>query len=305
MTHYLVRRFAQSAFVFAGLITFVFVLARVTGDPTDLYLPLTATSEQRATFRHDHGFDRPIVNQYVDFLGDVVRLDFGTSLWLSAPALPVVLHRLPYTLVLSAGTIGLSFVLALCLGSLGALRPFSWVDRLTSLIALIGVSVADFWLALVLIIVFAVKLRVLPTSGTGDWTHIILPVVTLSLQPIGRMSQVVRTAVADQLGAAYVTTAHAKGLSPRRVLAAHVWRNAMLPVLTVAGIQLAGLINGAVIVETVFGWPGIGKLTIDAISRRDFPIVEATVFVVALLTFAVNFAVDLCYAAVDPRVRYR
>jgi peptide/nickel transport system permease protein len=305
VTHYLVRRFAQSAFVFAGLITFVFVLARVTGDPTDLYLPLTATSEQRAAFRHAHGFDRPILDQYVDFLGDVVRLDFGTSLWLSAPALPMVLDRLPYTLVLSAGTIGLSFVLALVLGSLGALRPFSWVDRLTSLIALIGVSVADFWLALVLIIVFAVKLRIFPTSGTGDWTHIILPVITLSLAPLGQMSQVVRTAVAEQLGTAYVTTAHAKGLSPRRVLSAHVWRNAMLPVLTVAGIQLAGLINGAVIVETVFGWPGIGKLTIDAISRRDFPIVEATVFVVALMTFAVNFAIDLCYAAIDPRVRYR
>jgi peptide/nickel transport system permease protein len=305
MTHYLIRRLAQSVFVFAGLITVVFIVARVTGDPTDLYLPLTATQQQRATFRHDHGFDRPIWDQYRDFVGDVAHLDFGTSLWLSGPALPLVLERLPYTLLLATVTIGVSFLVALILGSLGALFPFSWVDRLTSFIALIGVSVADFWLALILIIVFSVKLGILPTSGTGNWTHLILPMVTLAMRPLGTMSQVVRTSIAEQLSAAYVTTAQAKGLSSRRVLTRHVWKNALLSVLTVAGLQLISLANGAVIVETVFGWPGIGKLTIDAITRRDFPIVEAIVFVVALITFLINLATDLCYAAVDPRIRFQ
>jgi peptide/nickel transport system permease protein len=305
VTHYLIRRFAQSAFVFAGLITLIFFLARVTGDPTDLYLPLTATAEQRAAFSHEHGFDRPVLEQYGEFVVDVARLDFGTSLWLSAPALEPVLDRLPHTLLLSALTMTFSFSAALILGSLSALWPRSWIDRLTSFVSLIGVSVADFWLALVLIIVFAVKLQVLPTSGTGDWTHLVLPIATLSLPLMGRLSQVTRTAVGEQLTAAYVTTARAKGLHARQVLSGHVWRNALLPILTVAGIQLAGLINGAVIVETVFGWPGIGKLTVDAITRRDFPIIQATVFVVALMTFALNLIVDLCYAATDPRIRYR
>jgi peptide/nickel transport system permease protein len=305
MMPYLIRRFAQSAFVFAGLITLIFFLARITGDPTDLYLPLTATADERAAFRHAHGFDRPVLDQYGDFVVDVAHLDFGTSLWLSAPALQPVLDRLPYTLVLSAATIALSFALALVLGSLSAIWPGSWVDRLTSFVALVGVSVADFWLALVLIIVFAVKLGVLPTSGTGDWTHLVLPIATLSLPLTGRLSQVTRTAVGEQLSAAYVVTARAKGLRPRQVLSGHVWRNALLPILTVAGIQLAGLINGAVIVETVFGWPGIGKLTVDAITRRDFPIIQATVFVVALMTFALNLTIDLCYAAIDPRIRFR
>jgi len=305
MMHYLIRRLAQSALVFAGLITLIFFLARVTGDPTDLYLPLTATTEQRAAFSREHGFDRPVLDQYGDFVVDVARLDFGTSLWLSAPALETVLGRLPQTLLLSALTMALSFSVALILGSLSALWPRSWIDRLTSFVSLVGVSIADFWLALVLIIVFAVKLRVLPTSGTGDWTHLVLPVATLSLPLMGRLSQITKVAVGEQLTAAYVTTARAKGLRSSQVLSGHVWRNALLPVLTVAGIQLAGLINGAVIVETVFGWPGIGKLTVDAITRRDFPIVQATVFVVALMTFALNLIVDLCYAAIDPRIRYR
>jgi peptide/nickel transport system permease protein len=305
VAHYLIRRIAQSAFVFAGLITLTFFLARVTGDPTDLYLPLTATSEQRAAFSQEHGFDRPVLEQYGEFVVDVVRLDFGTSLWLSAPALEPVLDRLPHTLLLSALTMAVSFSLALILGSLSALRPRSWIDRLTSFVSLVAVSVADFWLALVLIIVFAVKFQVLPTSGTGDWTHLVLPIVTLSLPLTGRLSQVTRTAVSEQITAAYVTTARAKGLHVRQVLSGHVWRNALLPILTVAGIQLAGLINGAVIVETVFGWPGIGKLTVDAITRRDFPIIQATVFVVALMTFALNLIIDLCYAATDPRIRYR
>ena len=305
MMHYLIRRLAQSALVFAGLITLIFFLARVTGDPTDHYLPLTATTEQRAAFSRAHGFDRPVLDQYGDFVVDVARLDFGTSLWLSAPALETVLGRLPQTLLLSALTMTLSFSVALILGSLSALWPRSWIDRLTSFVSLVGVSIADFWLALVLIIVFAVKLRVLPTSGTGDWTHLVLPITTLSLPLMGRLSQITKVAIGEQLTAAYVTTARAKGLRSSQVLSGHVWRNALLPVLTVAGIQLAGLINGAVIVETVFGWPGIGKLTVDAITRRDFPIVQATVFVVALMTFALNLIVDLCYAAIDPRIRYR
>jgi len=305
MAAYLLRRFTQSAFVFAGLITLIFFLARVTGDPTDLYLPLTATREQRDAFSEVNGFERPVLDQYGDFITDILRLDFGTSLWLSAPALDPVLERLPHTLLLAALTMTVSFSLALILGSLSAIWPRSCLDRVTSFVSLLGSSVADFWLALVLIIVFAVRLQILPTSGTGGWTHLVLPIATLSLPLTGRLVQVTRTAVREQLLAQYVTVANAKGLRPRQVLAGHIWRNALLPILTVAGVQLAGLINGAVIVETVCGWPGIGKLTVDAITRRDFPIIQATVFIVALMTFLLNLVVDLCYAAIDPRIRYK
>jgi peptide/nickel transport system permease protein len=305
MTQYLIRRFAQSAFVFVGLITLIFFLARVTGNPTDLYLPLTASAEQRAAFSAEHGFDRPVLDQYREFVVHAVRLDFGTSLWLSAPALDPVLERLPYTLLLAGITVAVSFALSMILGSLSAIWPRSWIDRITTFVSLVGISIADFWLALVLIVVFAVKLGLLPTSGTGNWTYLVLPVATLALPMVGRLSQVTRTVVTEQLTAAYVTTARAKGLLARQVLAGHVWRNALLPILTVAGIQMNGLINGAVIIETVFGWPGIGKLTVDAIERRDFPIIQATVFVVALMTFALNLIIDLSYAALDPRIRYR
>jgi peptide/nickel transport system permease protein len=305
MLAYVLRRLIQSVFVLFGLVTLVFFLARVTGDPTDLYLPLTASNEQRVAFREEHGFDRPLGDQYVDFLRDVAQLDFGTSLWLSAPALDAVLERLPHTLLLAAITVSLSVALALVLGSICALRPFSRFDRVVSLIGLFGVSVADFWLALMLIIVFAVELQILPTSGTGDWSYFVLPVLTLALPLFGRMLHVVRISVGEQLSAGYVTTAYAKGLRTHQTVFRHVLRNAFLPVLTVAGIQLVGLVNGAVIVETVFGWPGIGKLTVDAISRRDFPIIQASVFVVAVMTFGINLIVDLCYAVVDPRIRFR
>jgi peptide/nickel transport system permease protein len=305
MTQYLIRRFFQSAFVFVGLITLIFFLARVTGNPTDLYLPLTASAEQRAAFTAEHGFDRPVLDQYREFVVNAVRLDFGTSLWLSAPALDPVLERLPYTLLLAGVTVTVAFSASLILGSLSALWPRSWIDRVTTFISLVGISIADFWLALVLIVIFAVKLGILPTSGTGNWTYLVLPVATLALPMVGRLSQLTRTVVTEQLTAAYVTTARAKGLLGRQVLAGHVWRNALLPILTVAGIQMNGLINGAVIIETVFGWPGIGKLTVDAIARRDFPIIQATVFVVALMTFALNLIIDLSYAALDPRIRYR
>ena len=304
MGRYIARRLIQSLFVVLAVILLVFVLARLTGDPADLYLPLHASQELRESFRQEHGLDQPVVVQLVDFLGDVVRLDFGKSMWQKVPALPAVLQRLPFTLQLAAVTIAATFVLALMLGSLAALHPLSFIDRAVTFICLIGVTVADFWLALVLILIFAVALGWLPTSGTGGLQYLVLPGITLAWRPLGRMTQVVRSSVLEQLSATYVATARAKGLHERAVMFRHVARNAIIPVLTLAGTEFIGLANGAVIVETVFGWPGIGKLTIDALERRDFAIVQAAVFVVAIIVVIVNLVLDFCYAAADPRIRY-
>lgn len=304
MGRYIARRLILSFFVIFAVVVLVFVLARLTGDPTDLYLPLHANEETRQSFREAHGLDRPIVVQLGDYLLDVARLDFGRSMWQKVPALQLVMERLPFTLKLAAATIVLAMVIAFALGSLAALHPLSFIDRATTFVSLVGVTVADFWLALVLILIFAVYLDWVPTSGTGGLEYLILPMITLAWRPLGRMAQVVRSSVLDQISSPYVTTARAKGLRQRGVLYRHVARNALIPVLTLAGIEFIGLANGAVIVETVFGWPGIGKLTIDAMERRDFAVIQAAVFVVALLVVLLNLLIDFLYAAIDPRIRY-
>jgi peptide/nickel transport system permease protein len=304
MGRYIARRLIQSLFVVLAVVILVFVLARLSGDPAALYMPLHAPEEMRQAFRQENGLDQPILVQLADYLVDVARLDFGRSMWQKVPALPAVLQRLPLTLELATVTIVGTLVLSFVLGSLAALHPLSVIDRVVTFVCLIGVTVADFWLALVLILVFAVFLGVLPTSGTGGPQYLVLPAITLAWRPLGRMAQMVRSSVLEQLSATYVATARAKGLRERTVLARHVAKNAIIPVLTLAGTEFIGLANGAVIIETVFGWPGIGKLTIDALERRDFAIVQAAVFVVALIVVFVNLLIDFCYAAVDPRIRY-
>ena len=304
MIRYIVRRLLQSLFVVLAVLILVFILARLTGDPADLYLPLHASDAVKQSFRVAHGLDKPVMVQLGSFLAGVLRLDFGTSIWHSRPALTVVLERLPLTLELAVVTMVFSIAVAFVLGSVSALRPLSGVDRLTSFVSLIGVATPNFWLALILILVFAVRLNWLPTSGTGGLEYLVLPGITLAWGPMGSMAQVVRALMLEQLGSLYVVTARAKGLGQRGILLRHVIRNAAIPVITLAGAQFISLANGAVIIETVFGWPGIGKLTIDAIERRDFAIIQATVFVVALVVVAVNLLIDFCYAAIDPRIRY-
>ncbi|MEJ2560475.1 MAG: ABC transporter permease [Anaerolineae bacterium] len=240
----------------------------------------------------------------VQFLWDVAHLDFGDSLWQHQPAMHVVLSRLPLSLELAAAAVAIAMSIAFLLGTLAALRPLSIFDRATSAVSLIGMTVPSFWLGLILITIFAVYLHLVPTSGTGGLQYLILPGITLTWPMLGRMAQVVRTSMLEQLSAPYVVTARAKGLRERVVLLRHVARNALIPVITVAGQAFIGIANGAVIVETVFGWPGIGKLMIDAIERRDFAIIQAVVFVVAVVVVVLNLLLDFAYAAIDPRIRY-
>lgn len=305
MGEFLSRRTLYSLISLVGLIVLVFFLARLTGDPTNLYLPLDASLEARDEFRARHGFDDPLLVQFGRFATDLARFDLGQSVRQARPAIEIVLEALPTTLTLAAWTMGLAVSLAIVVGSLAAVRPGGPFDRLASIISLAGASAPDFWVAITGILVFAVALNWLPTSGTGTVWHWILPLAVLLIRPFGLLVQVVRGAMMTALSSAYVKTARAKGVRGRRIVFLHALRNSMLPVITVAGDQAAGIINGAVIVETVFGFPGIGKVMIDAIMQRDFAVIQAAILATALLIFVMNILIDLAYAMLDPRVRYR
>jgi peptide/nickel transport system permease protein len=288
-----------------GLIVVVFFMTHLVGDPASLMLRPEATQEQRQAIRERLGLNDPIQVQFSRFISGVVTGDFGDSIWQRVPALPVVLDRLPATLYLASATLLLAVPLAIVLGIISAIRPGTVVDRIVTVVALGGVSTADFWLGLMLILFFAVRLGWLPTSGYGGAQYVILPAVALAFRPLGRISQVVRSAMLDQFGQPYVTTARAKGLTERVVVYLHTLKNAAIPIATLVGDEAASLLNGAVVIETVFGWPGVGILLIEAIERRDLPLIEASVFVIAVMIVTVNLLVDVVYTFLDPRVRYR
>ena len=288
-----------------GLLIAVFFLARLTGDPTDLYLPVDASLEDRLDFAHRHGYDRPATEQFVNFAREVMGGDLGVSLRKQRPAVDVVLEAYPVTLKLAGVTLLIGISLAIAVGALAAYRPGGLFDRMGSTFALVGASAPDFWIAITAILFFSVYLRWLPTSGMGGILFWIMPVTVLALRPFGLLMQVVRGAMLDALASAYVKTARAKGVSESKVIFVHALRNACLAVVTVAGTLAVGLINGAVIVETVFGWPGIGKLMIDAVTQRDFPVVQASIMVTAIAIFLLNVLIDLLYVALDPRIRHQ
>jgi peptide/nickel transport system permease protein len=282
----------------------VFLLARMTGDPAALYLPENASEAQKEAFRTANGLDLPIWRQLLDYLGGVVRLDFGTSLRTGEPAAEMALRAFPATLQLALTTMALAVVISIVIGSLAAYRPNSLADRVASFMSMTAASVPDFWLAITGVWIFAVLLGVLPTSGVDDgmlsW---VLPIATLLFRPAGVLTQVVRGAMVSALSAPYVRLARSKGADSRQVVTDHALRNAAAPALTVAGDLAVGLVNGAVVVESIFGWPGIGKLMIDSILQRDFAVLQAAVLLTAVTIFALNVVIDLCYALLDARVR--
>lgn len=282
----------------------VFFFTHMLGDPARLMLRPEATAEQVEAVRDRLGLNDPLHEQFFRFMGGAVRGDFGESIWQRAPALPIMLDRLPNTLYLAGITILIAIPLAALLGIVSALRPGSFVDRASTVVGLAGVSIADFWLGLMLILFFAVNLGWLPTSGFGGPQYVILPALALMVRPLGRISQVIRSSMLDQLSQPYVTTARSKGLSERVVVTLHAMKNAAIPALTLIGDETAALLNGAVVIETVFGWPGIGLLLIQAIERRDLPLIEACVFAIAVMIIFANLLVDLAYTFFDPRIRY-
>ncbi|MFC9684661.1 ABC transporter permease [Streptomyces sp. NPDC056948] len=299
------RRAVSSVIPLLVVVLGVFFLARLTGDPANLYLPLSATPEMRAEFAARNGLDEPLITQFGDYLAQVAHLDFGESLRTAQPAGEAVLRAFPATLQLAGWTMLLALVGAVVIGSLAAYRPNSATDRIASFLSSTAASVPDFWIAIMGVLVFAVTLGWLPTSGTSGAAAWVLPVATLLIRPFGVLVQVVRGAMVSALSAPYVKVARGKGASELRVVFGHALRNAAAPALTVAGDLAVGLVNGAVVVETIFGWPGIGKLMIDSVLQRDFAVLQAAVLLTALAIFALNILVDLCHALLDPRVRQR
>ena len=304
MGRYILKRIWHGAIVFLGVTVIVFVVTRMVGDPVKVMLPLEATMEQRAAFEKQLGLDRPIVVQFGDFLLDLVHLDFGDSLWQHRPAMEIVFEKLPLTMILAFMGIGLAFLLAIPLGIIAALRPGGITDRVTVFFSLIGLSVPQFWLGLLLIVVFAVQLHWLPTSGIATPAHVIMPAITLALPALARLVMIIRSSMIDELNQQYVKTGHAKGMPFFRVIGVHALRNAGLPIITLCGWELIRAIAGySVVVETVFAWPGLGLTAIQAIEREDLILLQAIVFTVAITVVLINIAMDVVYTIIDPRLK--
>jgi peptide/nickel transport system permease protein len=304
MGRFILRRLGQGILVVLGVSLVVFVAMRVFGDPAKVMLPLSATAEQRAEFEHLIGLDRPLPEQFVTFLGDLATLDFGESLWQRRPAMEVVFERLPNTLMLIGAGLGLAIFLALPLGAIAALRPGGIIDRVTVIGGLVGLSTPQFWLGLLLIMLFAVNLRWLPTSGFGGISYLVLPALTLSLPSLARMVLLVRSQVIDELNQQYVKTARAKGLRFHQVLFGHALRNTLIPFVTLAGWEVISALAGyTVVVESVFAWPGLGLTAIQAIQRNDLFLLQAIVFTVAIAIVLVNILLDVVYKFIDPRIK--
>jgi peptide/nickel transport system permease protein len=301
---YLVWRSLQSLLLIL-LVTFVvFILLHITpGDPATIILGEQATPEQVADLRRSMGLDRPLPEQYARFLANAVRGDFGMSIRAQRPALDYVLERLPATLQLSAGAFAFAVLTGIPTGILSAVKRLSVWDHSSMFVALLGQSMPVYWLGLMLIIVFAVQLRWLPASGMGQPQHLVLPAITLGSFLIGLIIRLTRSSMLEVLNQDYVRTARAKGMSEPTVLVRHALKNALIPVVTVLGLQMGTLLGGAVITETVFAWPGMGMVTVTAIHQRDYPVVQSAVLVSAVLVVLINWFVDVLYHYLDPRIR--
>ncbi len=303
---YIVRRLLLTVIVVFGVSIISFGLMFLNGDPAVVMLGSGAdlmTQAQINEFRHARGFDRPWYVQYADFAAKAIRGDFGQSLQYYQPSFNVVLDRFPATLELALLSLVISVVFAIPLGVLSATRPNSLFDHLCTLLALAGQSIPNFWLGILLMLLFGVTLRWLPISGRGDWHNLVLPSVTLAAFPLARNMRLFRSSLLDVIHTDYVRTARAKGLSDNAVMYRHAMRNALLPLVTMVGLQLGFTLGGSVIVETVFAWPGVGRVIVQAIQQKDFPVVQAGVTLLALAFTVTNLLVDLLYARIDPRIR--
>ncbi len=304
MLTYIVRRLFLVIVVVWGAATLAFGLLYLSGDPVNLLLPLDASPEAREDLRRAYGFDQPLYVQYGRYLFKLTHGDFGTSLRSEEPALGLVLQRMGPTLLLAGWGLLFAVLFGVPAGVLAAVRKGSFVELVTMTLALLGQSVPVFWLGLMLILIFGLKLHWLPISGAGSWKHLILPTITVGTFVTASIARLTRSGVIQELRSDHVRTARAKGLSGRVVVYKHALRNAAIPVVTIIGLQLGALLSGAVITETIFAWPGIGRFVLIAVSQHDFPVVQATVVIFALMLAFINLIVDLAYLWLDPRVRY-
>jgi peptide/nickel transport system permease protein len=304
MPRYLIRRLGRAIFALWGISTIVFVVLRLSGDPAMLLLPQEASVEDVMRLRHDLGLDDPILLQYLRFLGNSVVGNFGESLRHREPAMALVRSHLWATLELSFAAFFIAAVVAVPIGILAAVKPQSLHDQAVMTLTLIGQSAPTFWIGIMLILAFGLELRWFPIGGRGTLAHLVMPALTLGAFAMASIARLTRSAMLDVLRLDYINTARAKGLGNRRVIWKHALKNAAIPVVTIMGLQFGALLGGAVVTETVFSWPGIGRLAIQGIYNRDYPVVQASVFIAAGFFVVINFVVDLLYTILDPRICY-
>lgn len=304
MARYCRARLLDLVVTVLGVSTLVFVLLRLSGDPLALFVTETTTPEEMARLRDSLGFAAPLWQQYLRFVLHALQGDFGDSLRYTKPAAALVCETLPATLELTATALGIATLLALPLGTLAAVRRGTPVETFCSLVTLVGQSMPFFWLGILLILVFSVDLRLLPSFGRGSPAHLVLPAVTLSAATMAKTARLVRAGMLEVLGQEYIRTARAKGLAEWSVIVRHAARNIAIPVVTILGLDFGLLLGGAVVTETIFAWPGTGRLMVQAIQGRDFPVVQAGVFILAIVFVVLNAFLDLVYVWLDPRVRH-
>ncbi len=305
MRRYLIWRLGQSALVVLLSLSAVFAMVRLSGDPVLLFMPMDIQAKDVNEFRQRLGFNDPLSVQYARFIGGAVRGDFGESLRYRRDALGLVLERLPATLLLAGTSLLLTLLIAVPVGIMSAVWRDGPFDQLGTLATVLGQAVPGFWLGLMMIYLFAVQLRWLPTGGMGSASHVIMPSIVLAAFFSARIARLTRSAVLDILGEDYILTARAKGLASIRVIGKHTLRNAAIPIVTLAGLEAGQLLGGTVITETIFAWPGLGRLTVQALLNRDFPVVLAAVSFTSIVYTTLNLLVDVAYGWLDPRVRLR
>jgi peptide/nickel transport system permease protein len=304
MIRFVLSRLAQSLVTLLILSVVVFVLARTTGDPLHLILPMGATAEDYANARQYLGLDRPYIEQYVSFVARAVTGDFGMSIRARRPVGELIRERLPNSLRLAAFAMAVSLAMAFPLGVMAAVKKGTGVDRIAQVVGVLGQSLPTFWVAIILVEFVAGRLQWLPAGGAGGFTSYILPGFTLGWFVVAGLMRLLRSGMLEVLDSEYVKLARLKGVAERRVVWLHALKNALIPVVTFAGIYFAILLTTAIVVETVFAWPGLGRLAYDGITSRDFPVIQAVVLTAAAIVAAVNLVVDCLYAVLDPRIRY-
>jgi peptide/nickel transport system permease protein len=303
MVAYIVRRISLICVVLFSVLTIVFFLQHLSGDPTDLLLPIDAPDELRRELRHQMGLDQPLYVQYARFVWNTLHGNIGESYKFKESALSLVLERLPNTALLAGSALLIALLLSIPLGIVAAVYRNSWIDTAATGVSLIGQGTPVYWLGLLLILLFSVGLRWFPSMGGGSARALVLPAVALAAYSMARITRQTRSAVLEALGQDYVRVARAKGLAESIVLFKHVLRNAAIPIVTMVGLQFGGLLGGAVLTEMVFSWPGIGRLAVQAVYGRDFPVVQAVTLVVAALFSGINLLVDILYAVLNPQIR--
>jgi peptide/nickel transport system permease protein len=302
---FFVRRILQSLLVLLGISFVVFGILYLTGDPTLVLLPPDATAEDVQRFREAMGFNDPFFVQYGRFLRGAFRGDFGESIRHGEPAFDLVVERMPATFELAGAALLIALALAIPAGIVSAVRRNTPIDYVSTVVALLGQSMPTFWLGIMLILLFSVQLNLLPSSGRGTLEHLILPAITLGLFTTARITRLTRSGMLEVLNQDYIRTARAKGVGDPPVVWKHALKNAAIPIVTIVGLELGTLLGGSVITETIFAWPGVGRLSVQAIYNRDYPVVQAAVFLLASTFVLVNLVVDVVYTYLDPRIRFR